>query len=95
MLIPVMVSIFVKPLIMDYYDLWSAGIENGIIQESVPPNGYRVGFYLVAYATIIVCIYFYQDIKNRQEEMYSRAMLERQIENNRAYVKHGTDCMMK
>lgn len=87
MLVPVMVSIFVKPLIMDYYDLWSAGIENGIIQENIPPSGYRVGFYLVAYATIIVCIYFYQDIKNRQEEMYSRAMLERQTENNRAYVE--------
>lgn len=87
MLVPVMVSIFVKPLIMDYYDLWSAGIEHGIIQENIPPSGYRAGFYLVAYATIIVCIYFYQDIKNRQEEMYSRAMLERQIKNNREYVE--------
>lgn len=88
MLVPVMVSIFVKPLIMDYYDLWSVVIENGIIQQNISPSGYRVGFYLIAYATIIVCIYFYQDIKNRQEDMYSRAVLERQLENNKIYVEH-------
>lgn len=87
MLVPAIAISMVKPLASAYYDLWSEGILNGTIQKNIPANGYRFAFYLLSYAAILVIVTFYQDIKSRQEEEQSLAILERQFDNNKRYVE--------
>ena len=81
LLAPTSSLLVVKPIIRSYFFLWMDGIENGSIEENIPGDPFRIIFCILSYASILVIIIFYQQIKEKQEEEYSIRSLERQTED--------------
>lgn len=87
LLAPMGALFFVKPLTLQYYELWSDGISQGYIRENIPGNVYRLCFYMLSFAAILVLISFYRQVKNRQEESYSMQILEQQLAENKRHME--------
>ena len=87
LLAPTASLLVVKPIIRSYFFLWMDGIKNGSIEENIPGDPFRIIFCLLSYASILVIIIFYQQIKDKQEEEYSIRELERQTEDMHRHME--------
>ncbi|MCR4596178.1 MAG: GHKL domain-containing protein [Lachnospiraceae bacterium] len=95
LLAPTGTFLVVKPIIRSYFYLWMDGIENGSIEENIPGDPYRIGFCILSYASILVIIIFYQQIRDRQEEEYARRALESQTEDIHRHMEQIEDTYEK
>lgn len=91
LLAPTSTFLVVKPIIRSYFYLWMDGIENGSIEGNIPGDPYRIVFCILSYASILVIIIFYQQIRDRQEEEYARRALESQTEDIHHHMEQIED----
>ncbi|MCR5595303.1 MAG: GHKL domain-containing protein [Lachnospiraceae bacterium] len=87
LLAPTSSLLVVKPIIRSYFFLWMDGIKNGSIEDNIPGDPFRIIFCILSYASILVIIIFYQQIKEKQEEEYSMRELERQTEDMHRHME--------
>lgn len=95
LLAPTSSLLVVKSIIRSYFNLWMSGMENGSIKENIPGDVFRIAFCVLSYASIIVIIVFYQQIKENQEEQYAKHALESQTEDIERHMDQIEDMYEK
>lgn len=85
--IPQLAILFVSNIVSKYFNLFFAGIENGSIRENIPADGYRLFFYLTAYAMQLVLVVTYQKMKDDQRERHQTELLAAQIRQMKIHLE--------
>ena len=79
LLIPAGSMLMVRPIMYSYFLLWMECIKNGSRTSNVPGDAFRILFCILSYLSILVIIILYQQIKEKQDEMFAGKTLEREI----------------
>lgn len=87
LLTPFWTFLIVKPIMLAYFKLWMAGIENGTIKENIPSSLYRTIFCILSILSILIIITLYEKIKESKEDDFSRKALENKIEDTHRHVE--------
>ncbi len=87
LLTPFWTFLIVKPIMLAYFKLWMAGIENGTIKENIPSSLYRTVFCILSILSILIIITLYEKIKESKEDDFSRKALENKIEDTHRHVE--------
>ncbi len=85
--IPLFSIIFVMKIVTSYFTLFNEGIANGSIKENIPADGYRVLFYITAYAMQIIFLLAYQRLKAEQLERRQQELIENQIGQMQFHIR--------
>ena len=88
LLIPIWTILLVKPIMSSYFYLWMDGIQNGSITENVHGNLYRMFFSILSVVSVVITIYMYQKLKEKQEEEFAQRAVDSQISDTYRHVEH-------
>ena len=88
LLAPAWTLLLVKPIMSSYFRLWMDGIKNGSISQNIQANPYRVLFCAFAYVSIVTVIVLYQKLKEKQEEIFIKNSVEKQISDISGHMEH-------
>ncbi len=88
LLSPAWSLLLVKPIMSSYFLLWMDGIKNGSIKENIQANPYRVLFCIFAYVPIVSVIVFYQKLKEKQEDIFVKNSVKKQIADLSGHIEH-------
>lgn len=88
LLIPIWTILLVKPIMSSYFYLWMDGIQNGSITENVHGNLYRMFFSILSVVSVVITIYMYQMLKEKQEEEFAQRAVDSQINDTYRHIEH-------